>query len=104
MATITIDIDKVRKVLEPALAYQPQVKPSINADEKSPLMIIELPGAQAIDLKALEAVSTALCGFLGIRGQVGVVNCRLCSLVLEGRHPEGILHRATHEPSKQVTP
>ena len=25
-------------------------------------------------------------------------------LVLEGRHPEGILHRATHEPSKQVTP
>ncbi len=78
MATITIDIDKVRRVLEPALAYQPQVKPSINADEKSPLMIIELPGAQAIDLKALEAVSTALCGFLGIRGQVGVVNCRLC--------------------------
>lgn len=78
MATLSIDIDKVRKVLEQALAYQPQVKPSINADEKSPLMIIELPGAQAIDLKALEAVSTALCGYLGIRGQVGVVNCRLC--------------------------
>lgn len=78
MATITIDIDKVLLVLEPALAYQPQVKPTINADEKSPLMIIELPGAQAIDLRALEAVSTALCGYLGIRGQVGVVNCRLC--------------------------
>lgn len=78
MATITIDIDKVLLVLEPALAYQPQVKPSINADEKSPLMIIELPGAQAIDLKVLEAVSTALCGYLGTRGQVGVVNCRLC--------------------------
>lgn len=77
MATLSIDIDKVRKVLEPALAYQPQVKPSINADEKSPLMTIELPGAQAIYLKTLEAVSTALCGF-GIRGQVGVVNCRLC--------------------------
>ena len=30
MATITIDIDKVRRVLEPALAYQPQVKPSIS--------------------------------------------------------------------------
>lgn len=78
MATISIDIEKVRKVLEPALAYQPQVKPSINADEKSPLMIIELPGAQAIDLKALEAVSTALCGYLGSRGQVGVVNGHLC--------------------------
>ncbi len=78
MATITIDIDKVRKVLEPALAYQPQVKPSINADEKSPLMIIELPGAQAIDLKALEAVSTALCGFLYHRAQVGLANGHFC--------------------------
>lgn len=78
MATITIDIDKVRLVLEPALAYQPQVKPSINADEKSPLMIIELPGAQAIDLKALESVSTALCGFLYHRAQVGLANGHFC--------------------------
>ena len=78
MSSVSINKDKVLEAIKPAIAYQPQVKPSINAYEKSPLMIIELPGAQAIDLKALEAVSTALCGFLGIRGQVGVVNCRLC--------------------------
>lgn len=78
MAPITINIDKVREALKPALAYQPRVVPTITSDEKSPLVIIELPGAQAIDLKALESVSTALCGFLYHRAQVGLANGHFC--------------------------
>jgi hypothetical protein len=79
MATITINIDKVREALKPALAYQPRVVPTITAEEKSPLVIIELPGAKAIDLKALESVSTALCGFrIGLRAQVGLANGHFC--------------------------
>ena len=77
MRTNSIDTAKVLDAVQPALAYQAWVKPRIAAAEKNPL-IIELPGAQAIDMKAIEAVSTALCGYLGSRGQVGVVNGHLC--------------------------
>ena len=76
--TITIDIEKVRAAIKPALAYQPQVEPTIMCDTNSPLVLIVLPGVQALDLKALESIATALCGFLGHRGQVGLVNGQLC--------------------------
>ena len=78
MAPITIDVEKVRAAIKPALAYQPRVEPTVVSETNSPLLIITLPGAQALDLKALESVSTALCGFLYHRGQVGLANGHLC--------------------------
>ena len=48
MRTNSIDTAKVLDAVQPALAYQAWVKPRIAAAEKNPL-IIELPGAQAID-------------------------------------------------------
>ena len=78
MNTMVINKDKVIEALKPALAYQAWVKPRVTVEQNHPLVLIELPGSQPIDMKEIEAVSTALCGFLWHRGQVGVVNGNLC--------------------------
>ena len=78
MSIVSINKDKILEAIRPAIAYQSQVQPRVRIEQNHPLVIIELPGSQAIDLKAVEAVSTALCGFLWHRGHVGVVNGNLC--------------------------
>ena len=78
MEPIKLDNEKIIAAIKPALAYQPRVEPKVVSDQKDPILVIVLPGVQALDLKALEGVSTSLSGFLYHRAQVGLANGLFC--------------------------
>lgn len=77
MNDTNIDTGKVLEVIKSALAYKPGLVPSVSVT--NPILVISFPGASCVlDLKAIDAISTALCGFLGHRGQAGVIDGNLC--------------------------
>lgn len=78
MEPIKIDVEKVRAAIKTALAYKLKVEPIIVSEADSPIQIAVLPGVNALDLKALESISTSLCGFLYHRAQVGLANGLFC--------------------------